>query len=197
MTNRSKEMVLRLLLFVLMLAVLFMGQAIYRAYAGERVACSATIARTDNSHWAWRVIDGRTCYYKGPTNKPKSELYWGDGATSPPPIAPVVEQEPPKIPLGAPASVPEIASVSIMKDEEPVLTEDDLLAWTCCWPDLAELEADVVGLHKVANPIIVPIKVAQPNDMGDGWWMPIAVVAFALAGFAIAIGYRIARMWRG
>ena len=26
--------------------------------------------------WAWRTIDGVQCWYRGPRNKPKGQLYW-------------------------------------------------------------------------------------------------------------------------
>lgn len=39
------------------------------------------------SYWSWRSIDGRKCWYRGESVKPKSSLYWGRRA-SPPPAQP-------------------------------------------------------------------------------------------------------------
>lgn len=45
------------------------------AYARDVVECSDHRG-PDPRWWSWREVDGRKCWYVGPPNKPKSELYW-------------------------------------------------------------------------------------------------------------------------
>lgn len=40
--------------------------------------CQADIIKGRTSHWTYRLIDGRKCWYEGKTQLPKSELYWTD-----------------------------------------------------------------------------------------------------------------------
>jgi hypothetical protein len=34
----------------------------------------------DGRHWAYRIVDGRECWYPGRPGKPKNELFWGHDA---------------------------------------------------------------------------------------------------------------------
>ncbi len=40
--------------------------------------CQAEIVKGRTTHWTYRLIDGRKCWYEGKAQLPKSELYWGD-----------------------------------------------------------------------------------------------------------------------
>jgi hypothetical protein len=44
--------------------------------------CQAS-AQSGESHWAWRLIDGRKCWYKGAAGMDKSLLHWPDGDDAP------------------------------------------------------------------------------------------------------------------
>lgn len=35
-----------------------------------------TSAQNGNVHWSWRLIEGRQCWYAGPTGMDKSLLHW-------------------------------------------------------------------------------------------------------------------------
>ena len=43
--------------------------------AAQAVECQAGVQDGD-SHWAWRLIDGRKCWYKGAVGMDKSLLHW-------------------------------------------------------------------------------------------------------------------------
>jgi hypothetical protein len=43
--------------------------------SAQAIECQ-TSARSSDSHWAWRLIDGRKCWYKGETGMDKSLLHW-------------------------------------------------------------------------------------------------------------------------
>jgi hypothetical protein len=134
-----------------LLVVLISGALIDGARGGDRVECEPQRVTGDGHYWAYRVIDGRECWYPGRPGKPKNELYWGR-ATTPsarqtvdqPEIEtetetsepPTLTSEPAPPSVAAPPEKPQIA--------EPVpakwraTTRDQMLAFTCCWPELEE-----------------------------------------------------------
>jgi len=120
------------------------GALIGLARGGERVECEPQRVTGDGHYWAYRIIDGRECWYPGRPGKPKNELYWGRGTT---PSArqtvdrpeAKIETEPsePLSPLvAAPPVKPQIAEA--MPAEWRATAADQLLAFTCCWPELEE-----------------------------------------------------------
>src|SRR5215471_12998571 len=58
-------------------AVLISGALIDVARGGDRVECEPQRVTGDGHYWAFRIIDGRECWYPGRPGKPKNELYWG------------------------------------------------------------------------------------------------------------------------
>ena len=96
----------------------------------------------DGRHWAYRIVDGRECWYPGRPGKPKNELYWGRETTpsarqtvdQPQAEAEIVPSEPPSRLVAAPPEKPEIAEAA----EWRTTAADQLLAFTCCWPELEE-----------------------------------------------------------
>jgi hypothetical protein len=130
------------------------GALIGLARGGERVECEAQRVTGDGHYWAYRIIDGRECWYPGRPGKPKNELYWGRGTI--PSARQTVDQpeaetetEPPEPPsrlVIAPPEKPEIAEAMPAKPEiggaMPAewrgTPADQLLAFTCCWPELEE-----------------------------------------------------------
>jgi hypothetical protein len=108
---------------------------------GDAVACSAAPGR--DAYWSWREIDGRRCYYAGRPGKPKTELYWR--SVGPSRAAPVRAGQPEAARDAAgPEAVPDPPPISVSErqsspTEEPewqATMEDQLLAFTCCWPEL-------------------------------------------------------------
>jgi hypothetical protein len=123
------------------------------ARGGELMDCEPQHVRGDGRHWAYRILDGRQCWYPGQAGKPKDELRWREA-----PSATVLDQ--PEIEARAPAQAPQTADVVEQAEAEaslrgPILeppaaspesvikltpdearAADQLLAFTCCWPDL-------------------------------------------------------------
>ena len=62
-------------------AVLISGALIDVARGGELVECEPQRVTGDGHYWAYRIIDGRECWYPGRPGKPKNELYWVHGTT--------------------------------------------------------------------------------------------------------------------
>lgn len=88
--------------------------------------CQAEIVKGRTSHWTYRLIDGRKCWYEGKTQLPKTELYWADSKA--PEVAPQARESPaaPANPraTNAQASPPQVEA------EESSEPEDG----SCCWP---------------------------------------------------------------
>src|SRR5262249_35556632 len=125
-------------------AVLISGALIDVAHGGDRVECEPQRVTGDGHYWAYRIIDGRECWYPGRPGKPKNELYSGRGTT---PSAPMmVDQpedetesvpfEPPSPPVAAPPEKPEIAEAT--PAEWRATAAAQFLACTSSWPELEE-----------------------------------------------------------
>jgi hypothetical protein len=125
-------------------AVLISGALIDVARGGDLVECEPQRVTGDGHYWAYRIIDGVECWYPGQPGKPKNELYWGRGTTpsarqtvdQPEPETETVPSEPPSRLVAAPPEKPEIAEA--MPPEWRATAADQLLALTCCWPELKE-----------------------------------------------------------
>ena len=125
-------------------AVLISGALIGLARGGDRVECEPQRVTGDGHYWAYRIIDGRECWYPGRPGNPKNELYWGRGTTpsarqtvdQPEAETETVPSEPPSRLVAAPPEKPEIAEA--MPAEWRATAADQLLAFTCCWPELEE-----------------------------------------------------------
>src|SRR5262249_44706156 len=125
-----------------LIAAVISGALIDLARGGDRVACELQRVTGDGHYWAYRIIDDRECWYPGRPGKPKNELYWGRATT---PSArqtvdqpePETETEPfePRL-VAAPQEKPQIAEA--MPAEWRATSADQLLAFTCCWPELEE-----------------------------------------------------------
>src|SRR5262245_66023422 len=61
------------------IVVLISGALIDVARGGDLVEWEPQRVTDDGRHWAYRIIDGRECWYPGRPGKPKNELYWGRG----------------------------------------------------------------------------------------------------------------------
>jgi len=120
------------------------GALIDLARGGDRVECEPQRVTGDGHYWAYRIIDDRECWYPGRPGKPKNELYWGRATTlsarqtvdQPEPETEAVPSEPPSRLVAAPPEKPQIAEA--MPAEWRATAADQLLAFTCCWPELEE-----------------------------------------------------------
>src|SRR5262245_1139167 len=125
-------------------AVLISGALIDVARGGDLVECEPQRVTGDGRHWAYRIVDGRECWYPGRPGKPRNELFWGRGTTlsarrtvdQPQAEAETVPSEPPSSLVAAPPEKPQIAEA--MLAEWRATAADQLLAFTCCWPELEE-----------------------------------------------------------
>jgi len=140
----------------LAVAVLVAAIPIDHARGGEVMDCEPQPVRGDGRHWAYRIIDGRECWYPGERGKPKNELRWTEAPSAtqesgvveqpadearrpaPAPQRPgVVEQAEVEATLPEPpAASPEPDINKVMPGEWRAAAADQLLAFTCCWPEL-------------------------------------------------------------
>jgi hypothetical protein len=141
-------------------AVLVAAILVEHARGGELMDCEPQPVSGDGRHWAYRIIDGRECWYVGERGKPKNELRWteapaapqqssileqSDVEVTPPEPAPQqpgvvewseVEGSPRKPTIDRAAASPAPDTIEAMP-EWRAAGADQLLAFTCCWPDLS------------------------------------------------------------
>jgi hypothetical protein len=55
------------------LAIIIAMSSLSSAVALE---CRAELPQSRNEHWAWRIIDGKRCWYPGRAKMSKSNLHW-------------------------------------------------------------------------------------------------------------------------
>src|SRR5262245_33883101 len=155
-------------------AVLISGALIDVARGSDRVECEPQRVTGDGHYWAYRIIDGRECWYPGRPGKPKNELYWGRGTTPSArqtvdqPEAETVPSEPPSRLVAAPPEKPEIAEA--MPAEWRATTADQLLAFTCCWPELEKPALLPQPTLKGGEPPAWPLALL-PLALYPLWWI--------------------------
>ena len=154
-------------------AVLISGALIDVARGGDVVECEPQRVTGDGRHWAYRIVDGRECWYPGRPGKPKNELFWGHG-TTPSARQPVdqpeaeTETEPPELPSHLVAAPPEKPQTTeAMPEEWRATAADQLLAFTCCWP---ELEEAALPPQSTPEPPAWPL-VLLPLGLYALWWI--------------------------
>src|SRR5215469_15484401 len=155
-------------------AVLISGALIDVARGGDRVECEPQRVTGDGHYWAYRIIDGRECWYPGRPGKPKNELYWGRGTTPSArqtvdqPETETVPSEPPSRLVAAPPEKPEIAEA--MPAEWRATAADQLLAFTCCWPELEKPALLPQPTLKGGEPPAWPLALL-PLGLYPLWWI--------------------------
>src|SRR5262249_2846270 len=122
-----------------LIAVLISGALIDVARGSDLVECEPQRVTDDGRHWAYRIIDGRECWYPGRPGNQTTGLCWVAGP--PPPGARRVDRPGPEpVPSGPPsrlvAAPPEKPEIASMPAEWRATAADQLLAFTCCWPEL-------------------------------------------------------------
>jgi hypothetical protein len=154
-------------------AVLISGALIDVARGGDVVECEPQRVTGDGRHWAYRIVDGRECWYPGRPGKPKNELFWGHG-TTPSARQPVdqpeaeTETEPPELPSRLVAAPPEKPQTTeAMPEEWRATAADQLLAFTCCWP---EMEEAALPPQSTPEPSAWPL-VLLPLGLYALWWI--------------------------
>ena len=121
-------------------ALLVAAILVDHARGGELTDCEPQRVSGDGRHWAYRIIDGRECWYPGERGKPKGELRWSE-APSAPQRSGVLEQaevegSPPEPTLDLAAASRKPGTTEAMPGEWRAAAADELLAFTCCWPEL-------------------------------------------------------------
>jgi hypothetical protein len=154
------------------IAVLISSALSDLARGGDLVECEPQRVTGDGRYWAWRIVDGRQCWYPGRPGKPKNELFWGRGIPSArqgmdQPEAETEQSEPPSRLVAAPPEKPEPPEA--MPEESPPTTADQLLAFTCCWPELEEL-APLLQSPEGGQPPAWPL-VLLPLGLYALWWI--------------------------
>jgi hypothetical protein len=125
-----------------LIAMLISSALIDLARGGDLVECEPQRVTGDGRHWAYRIVDGRECWYPGRPGKPKNELFWDRGITPSArqrvdqPAAETEPSEPPSRFVSAPPEQPE--TTKAMPQQWHASAADQLLAFTCCWPELEE-----------------------------------------------------------
>ena len=86
-------------------AVLVAVIPVEHARGGELMDCEPQHVRDDGRHWAYRILDGRQCWYPGQPGKPKDELRWREAPSA------IRSLDQPEIEARAPAQAPQTAGV--------------------------------------------------------------------------------------
>jgi hypothetical protein len=160
-----------------LIAVLISGALIDLARGGDLVECEPQQVTGDGRHWAYRIVDGRECWYPGRPGKPKNELFWDRGIT--PSARQSVEQPQPETEPAQPPSQLAAAPPGQPQTSEPMPEEwratpaDQLLAFSCCWPELEEPSLPPQSTSEGAQPSVSPEEGRPP-----AW--PLALLPFGL-----------------
>jgi hypothetical protein len=126
------------------IAVVILSALNEPARGGDVVACEPQRVTGDGRHWAYRIVDGRECWYPGRPGKPKNELFWDRGNSlsasqtvdrpDPELETDTEPSEPPSRLVAAAPQKPETTETTL-KEWRPAAA-DQSLAFSCCWPEL-------------------------------------------------------------
>ncbi len=162
------------------IAVLILGALIDFARGGDLIECEPQRVTGDGRYWAYRIVDGRECWYPGRPGKPKNELFWAHDTA--PSARQAVEQpeaeaetkaeiEPSESPsrfVAAPSEKPQTAKE--IPEEWRAPTADQLLAFTCCWPELEESAVLPQPTAEEGQPPAWPLALL-PLALYALWWI--------------------------
>lgn len=161
------------------------GLLLMNTSAHALTICQSSKTEGGSGHWYWREIDNRKCWYQGTKYLPKSELVWSkaEPRTMPThqdhglPDAVLPIPEAPTIIAPEPIEEEQTKVNQIMADAR--LNADQLLAFTCCWPELEEEE-----------PAPVSVKVHIPDNSRPLFIWSLMPIGFIIGLFTI---YRYAK----
>jgi hypothetical protein len=150
-----------------LIAVLIAGALFDFARGGDLVECELQRVTGDGRHWAYRIVDGRECWYPGRPGKPKDKLFWDRSSTPSarqPLDQPLAETEPSEPPSQLAAASPEQPETpEPMPEEWRATAADQLLAFTCCWPELEESPLPPQTMSEGGQPPISPEEGRPPT----------------------------------
>jgi hypothetical protein len=150
-----------------LIAVLVSGALIDVTRGGDLVECEPQRVTGDGRYWAYRIVDGRECWYQGRPGKPKNELFWDRASSAGQPMD-QPEAEPPNPASGLVAVPPEKPETSgAMPEQWRASAADQLLAFTCCWP---ELEESALLPQPTSEPPAWPLALL-PLGLYALWWI--------------------------
>src|SRR5262245_43927573 len=160
-----------------LIALLISCALIDVARGGDLVQCEPQ--RVTGGYWAYRIIDGRECWYQGQPGKPKNELFWDRSPTArqrmdqPEAETKVEPPDPSSRLVAAPPEKPE--TIEAVPEERRATAAGQVLAFTCCWPELEEPAP-------LPQPTQEPAPLPQPTLEPPAWaWPPALVCAWPLA----------------
>jgi hypothetical protein len=143
------------------IAVLISGALIDVARGGDLVECEPQRVTGDGRYWAYRIVDGRECWYPGRPGKPKNELFWRQTVDQP-----EAETESPL--ASAPPEKSE--TTEAMPEEWRPAVADQLRAFTCCWPELEEPAPLPQSTPEGVQPPAWPLALL-PLGLYALWWI--------------------------
>src|SRR5215472_19295901 len=156
------------------IAVLILSALSDLAHGNDLVECEPQRVTGDGRHWAYRIVDGRECWYPGRPGKPKNELFWGQDIA--PSTREQVEQQEAETEPPEPASrlvdaaPKEPQTTDTMPEEWRATAADQLLAFTCCWPELEEAALLPQPTPKGGEPPAWPLALL-PFGLYPLWWI--------------------------
>jgi hypothetical protein len=151
-----------------LIAVLISGALFDFARGGDLVECEPQRVTGDGRYWAYRIVDGRECWYPGRPGKPKNELFWRQTVDQP---EAETETEPSESPSRLAAAPPEKSEATeAMPEEWRPAVADQLLAFTCCWPELEEPAPLPQSTPEGGQPPAWPLALL-PLGLYALWWI--------------------------
>ena len=164
---------------------------------GKIVECEPQRVIGARSYWSYRVIDGRMCWYAGRPGKPKSELHWSRSSArvARPGEAETQPESSPVRPSEALSAAPareevvrdiqqgnEATTLPAPSNEELMArAADNLLAFTCCWPEL-EKEKPTPAIAMPPPPLL-PVQ----QERMSVWKLVLIVLTIVGAAFLLPI----------
>lgn len=155
------------------------GLLLMNTSAHALTICQSGKTEGGSGHWYWREIDNRKCWYQGTRYLPKNELIWSK-AEPRVAVEPIPMPEAPTIIVPEPEEEEQTKVDQIMTDAR--LNADQLLAFTCCWPELDDEEPVAVSV-----PVL---KVHAPDNSRPLFIWSLMPIGFIIGLFTI---YRYAK----
>jgi hypothetical protein len=147
-----------------LIALLISCALIDVARGGDLVECEPQ--RVTGGYWAYRIIDGRECWYQGQPGKPKNELFWPRAPSAPQPVDREAETPPDPSSRLVAAQPEKPETVEAVPEERRATAAGQVLAFTCCWPELEEPAP-------LPQPTQEPAPLPQPTQEPQAWLLAL------------------------